>query len=85
MLSYSIYLVHPIALWGVVSWLPRLQTPLQAGLGLVITLTVALVIYEVVEKPAARLRRRLSRIDGRPDSARQRAPAAAARPEPAQP
>jgi peptidoglycan/LPS O-acetylase OafA/YrhL len=64
-LSYSIYLVHPIVLWGVTSW-THTAGFLQAMLGLAITLAVSLAIYAVVEKPAARLRRRLSRVDGVP-------------------
>jgi peptidoglycan/LPS O-acetylase OafA/YrhL len=63
-LSYSIYLMHPAVLWALsqrTSWLPG---PLQAAVGLAITLALAYLVYRVVERPAARLRRRLSRIDG---------------------
>jgi peptidoglycan/LPS O-acetylase OafA/YrhL len=63
LLSYSIYLVHPAVLWGVTSW-TRLPAPVQAAIGLALTLLIALVIYELIEKPAARLRRRLSRVPG---------------------
>jgi peptidoglycan/LPS O-acetylase OafA/YrhL len=84
-LSYSIYLVHPAVLWGVVSWAPRLPGALQAALGLAVTLAIAAVIYHLVEKPAARLRRRLSRIDGPRRRARESVAAPAVRPEPAQP
>jgi peptidoglycan/LPS O-acetylase OafA/YrhL len=62
-LSYSIYLVHPAVLWGVGSW-TRLPAVAEAGAGLVLTLAIALAIYLVVERPAARLRRRLSRLAG---------------------
>jgi peptidoglycan/LPS O-acetylase OafA/YrhL len=60
-LSYSIYLIHPTVLWAVTSW-TRLPGLVQAAIGLVLTLAIALVIYQLVEKPAARLRRKLSRI-----------------------
>jgi peptidoglycan/LPS O-acetylase OafA/YrhL len=61
-LSYSIYLIHPAILWAVVSW-TRLPGLIQASLGLTLTLTISLAIYVLVEKPAARLRRRLSPRD----------------------
>jgi peptidoglycan/LPS O-acetylase OafA/YrhL len=60
-LSYSIYLIHPAVLWGVKSWVP-LPWSVQALVGLAITLGIAAVIWQVVEKPAARLRKRLSRV-----------------------
>jgi peptidoglycan/LPS O-acetylase OafA/YrhL len=60
-LSYSIYLVHPSVLWGIASWFPA-PGLVQAGLGLALTLAIAYAIYVAVEKPAARLRRRLSRV-----------------------
>jgi peptidoglycan/LPS O-acetylase OafA/YrhL len=60
-LSYSIYLVHPSVLWGIVSWVPAPDL-VQAGLGLGLTLAIAYAIYVAVEKPAALLRRRLSRV-----------------------
>jgi peptidoglycan/LPS O-acetylase OafA/YrhL len=60
-LSYSIYLVHPAVLWGVNEWARPVPALAQAVLGLAITLAIAYGIYLAVEKPAARLRRRLSR------------------------
>ena len=81
-LSYSIYLVHPAVLWDVAGWVPA-PGLLQAALGLALTLAVAYGIYVAVEKPAARLRRRLSRVLA--PAARAAAPRAAARapkPEP---
>ena len=60
-LSYSIYLVHPSVLWGIASWVPAPGLA-QAGLGLTLTLAIAYGIYVAVEKPAALLRRRLSRV-----------------------
>ena len=62
-LSYSFYLVHPSVLWAVTSW-TRLPGLAQALIGLVLTLAVSLALYWLVEKPAARLRRRLSRLQG---------------------
>jgi peptidoglycan/LPS O-acetylase OafA/YrhL len=90
-LSYSIYLVHPIVLWGVSS---RTNAPavIQAMLGLALTLGISLAIYRLIEKPATQLRRRLSRVDGLPRSSTQSAarrpvlrPAAVAGPEVAEP
>ncbi|HEY7199086.1 MAG TPA: acyltransferase [Candidatus Dormibacteraeota bacterium] len=59
-LSYSIYLLHPTVLWTV----NPLPVPgiVQALVALAVTLAIAYGIYVVVEKPAARLRRRLSRV-----------------------
>jgi len=59
-LSYSIYLLHPTVLWTV----NPLPVPglVQALIALAATLAIAYGIYVVVEKPAARLRRRLSRV-----------------------
>ena len=61
-LSYSIYLVHPSVLFGINEWtnafLPGL---VQSLLGLALTIGIAYGIYLVVERPAARLRKRLSR------------------------
>ena len=62
-LSYSFYLVHPSVLWAVTSW-TRLPGLAQALIGLVLTLAVSLALYWLVEKPAARLRLRLSRLQG---------------------
>ena len=59
-LSYSLYLVHDVLLHAVV----QVWTPHHASLGVVVALTlsvmVAWVIYEFVEKPCARLRKRLT-------------------------
>jgi peptidoglycan/LPS O-acetylase OafA/YrhL/glycosyltransferase involved in cell wall biosynthesis len=58
-LSYSVYLLHPTVLFALeqrVGWpaLPR------GALALGIALALALAIYHLIEKPCARLRRRLS-------------------------
>lgn len=57
-LSYSLYLVHHVLLdaIGSVPSIPR------AALALAASLAVAYTIYVVVEKPCARLRRKLSRV-----------------------
>jgi peptidoglycan/LPS O-acetylase OafA/YrhL len=60
-LSYSIYLLHPEVLWGIGWWVP-VPGVVQAGLGLALTLAIAYAIYRLVEQPATRLRRRLSRV-----------------------
>jgi peptidoglycan/LPS O-acetylase OafA/YrhL len=58
-LSYSLYLVHHVALKAVAAhW--RLGTVAGALLALVASLGIAWVIHVVVEKPCARLRKRLS-------------------------
>lgn len=59
-LSYSIYLIHPVVLWPFQLW--GAPTAVTCAVGLAITLAAAYGIYVVVERPAARLRRRLSRV-----------------------
>jgi peptidoglycan/LPS O-acetylase OafA/YrhL len=61
-ISYSIYLIHPTVLWVVARWVPASGYVL-AALGLGLTLGLAYAICQFVEKPAGRLRRRLSRVD----------------------
>jgi peptidoglycan/LPS O-acetylase OafA/YrhL len=76
-LSYAVYLVHPTVLFGVHEWTawPGL---VQGLLALAITLLLATTIYHVVERPAARLRKRLSaRLPGRPERPRPDRPAEA--------
>jgi peptidoglycan/LPS O-acetylase OafA/YrhL len=61
-ISYSVYLLHPTVLFTIADsthWHPVVQ----GALGLVITLAIALVLYVAVERPCARLRKRLSRVD----------------------
>jgi peptidoglycan/LPS O-acetylase OafA/YrhL len=68
-LSYSFYLVHPTVLFGVHQWTPW-PAPVQGLLSLAVSLALAAAIYHLVEKPAARLRRRLtSRRAAKPDVA----------------
>jgi peptidoglycan/LPS O-acetylase OafA/YrhL len=59
-LSYSLYLIHLIVLNGLAWNLgSRMRPSLQAVLALSITLVLAWLMYEIVEKPCARLRQRL--------------------------
>jgi peptidoglycan/LPS O-acetylase OafA/YrhL len=59
MLSYSLYLVHHIVLKAVAEH-SRLNTTLRSGVALLISFAIAWVIHSLVEKPSARLRKRLS-------------------------
>jgi peptidoglycan/LPS O-acetylase OafA/YrhL len=60
-LSYSIYLVHPSVLYGTTQWVGYLPGLAQSLLALALTIAIAYGIYRAVERPAARLRKRLSR------------------------
>ena len=58
-LSYSLYLVHHVALKAVAEHL-RLAVLPGAFVALLVSLAAAWAIHVVVEKPCGRLRRRLS-------------------------
>jgi peptidoglycan/LPS O-acetylase OafA/YrhL len=60
-ISYTIYLVHPIVLFAVAEWTqwPGLA---QAVIALAFTLGIAIGMHLLVERPLGRLRRRLSRV-----------------------
>jgi peptidoglycan/LPS O-acetylase OafA/YrhL len=61
-LSYSLYLVHPTILFGLAQW--TAWHPVARGaLALGLSVLVSAAICHFVEKPCARLRKRLSRID----------------------
>jgi len=60
-LSYSIYLMHPAILWAVDRTLHQ-GWKVEAVISLALTLGLAYIMYEAVEKPATRLRKRLSRV-----------------------
>jgi peptidoglycan/LPS O-acetylase OafA/YrhL len=60
LLSYSLYLLHLAVLLGIARALPEAGLLVQGGLSLAISVALAWVIYITVEKPCARLRRRLS-------------------------
>jgi peptidoglycan/LPS O-acetylase OafA/YrhL len=59
-LSYTLYLVHQVALYGVSFQVPAVNPVLRSFLALGISFIAALVIHRFVEKPSARLRKRLS-------------------------
>jgi peptidoglycan/LPS O-acetylase OafA/YrhL len=76
-LSYSLYLVHPTVLFGVQEWVPG-HPVLLGALGLALSVSLSIAIYYAVEKPCARLRKRLSQIGkGRRREAAERPPARA--------
>jgi peptidoglycan/LPS O-acetylase OafA/YrhL len=60
-LSYTLYLTHQVAMMGVDFWLPSLGKLANASLAFAIAFIVALAIHRFVEKPSARLRKRLGR------------------------
>ena len=61
LLSYSLYLLHTIVLAGLHRWFHG-SDGLIGALALAASLALAAVIYRFVEKPCARLRRRLSHV-----------------------
>jgi peptidoglycan/LPS O-acetylase OafA/YrhL len=58
-LSYTLYLVHPTVLYGFDQW-TRWPIALQGVLAGSMSLLIAVAMYHFVEKPCARLRKRLS-------------------------
>lgn len=60
-LSYSLYLLHTTVLAGLHRWLHGSEAALGA-LALAVSLALAALVYRGVEKPCARLRRRLSHV-----------------------
>jgi peptidoglycan/LPS O-acetylase OafA/YrhL len=58
-LSYSLYLLHFVVILGVRHTLPSLHPVLQGVIALLVSLMLAGAIYLLVERPCARLRRRL--------------------------
>jgi peptidoglycan/LPS O-acetylase OafA/YrhL len=59
LLSYSLYLVHYATIYGVQHLLANLNPALQAAVALSISIALAFALYVAVEKPCARLRKRL--------------------------
>jgi peptidoglycan/LPS O-acetylase OafA/YrhL len=59
-LSYSLYLCHHVAIYTAHARLPGLHPALQAAVALAASLAYAGVMYRLVEKPFARLRKRFS-------------------------
>jgi peptidoglycan/LPS O-acetylase OafA/YrhL len=60
LLSYSLYLLHLAVIFGVARALPQVNHVFRGSLSLAISIALAWLIYVTVEKPCARLRRRLS-------------------------
>jgi peptidoglycan/LPS O-acetylase OafA/YrhL len=60
LLSYSLYLLHLAVLLGIARALPDAGLLVQGALSLSISIALAWGIYITVEKPCARLRRKLS-------------------------
>jgi peptidoglycan/LPS O-acetylase OafA/YrhL len=60
LLSYSLYLLHLAVIYGVMRLLPGVGLIAQGVLSLAVAVTLAWLIYVTVEKPCARLRRKLS-------------------------
>jgi peptidoglycan/LPS O-acetylase OafA/YrhL len=58
-LSYSLYLVHQVVLFGLEKWLHTHQA-LIAAVALVLSWLLALAMHRWVELPSARLRKRIS-------------------------
>jgi peptidoglycan/LPS O-acetylase OafA/YrhL len=66
-LSYLIYLVHFIVFYAVQDPRLHLRSPLlEAAVTLLLTLAIAVAVHRLVERPCARLRRRLSGIAAPP-------------------
>jgi peptidoglycan/LPS O-acetylase OafA/YrhL len=59
-LSYSFYLVHFAVIYAVQRLTPALAPLVQGMLALALTLALAAVLYRFLERPCARLRRRLT-------------------------
>jgi peptidoglycan/LPS O-acetylase OafA/YrhL len=58
--SYSLYLLHTVTLSAVDEWTPW-STPVRGVFALALLIGMATLIYHFVEKPCARIRRRLSK------------------------
>jgi peptidoglycan/LPS O-acetylase OafA/YrhL len=71
-LSYSLYLIHLVVLDAVLFRVgSRLGAPLASLMALAITVVLAWGVYEIIEKPCARLRRRLASAPSRPPAVAQ--------------
>lgn len=60
-LSYSLYLVHHVVLFGVWYHLPTVHAVARGALSLGLALGLSYAIYRAIEQPAATLRKRLSK------------------------
>ena len=63
-LSYTLYLVHQVAIYGFHFWVPGLAAVPRALLALLVSFGVAYTVYVLVERPCARLRKRLAHAGG---------------------
>jgi peptidoglycan/LPS O-acetylase OafA/YrhL len=61
LLSYSLYLVHYTVILAVWKYLPQFNKVFQAGISLLISFGLAYMIYQFIELPIGRLRKKLSR------------------------
>ena len=59
LLSYSLYLLHFVVIIAIERGLPMIPHVVQMIMALMLSIVLSWVMYEVVEKPAGRLRRRL--------------------------
>jgi peptidoglycan/LPS O-acetylase OafA/YrhL len=59
-ISFSLYLTHHVIIFGVQRHLPELHGVVQGAIALALAIAVSWAIYLVVEKPCARLRKRLN-------------------------
>ena len=59
-LSYSLYLIHQVVIAIVHMQLPNQPNAVQSSLAFAGTLVLSIVMYQLVEKPCARLRKKLS-------------------------
>ncbi len=66
LLSYSLYLLHTTVLYAVAHW-THWRAPRVGFVSLLVSLGLAVLIYHFVEKPCARLRKKLSHSVRRPD------------------
>ena len=60
LISYSLYLIHQVLLYVVAALLPQVHPVIGALIALAASIGLAWAIYLLVEKPCARLRRRLT-------------------------
>jgi peptidoglycan/LPS O-acetylase OafA/YrhL len=80
-LSYSLYLLHTTVLFGIDRYV-HAPALVQGVLGGLVSMALAAAIHYAVEKPAARLRKRLSRLDAGPRPSPAALPLAAGAAEP---
>ena len=59
-LSYSLYLTHHLVIFAVHKYLPQVHGLVQGAIALVLALGISYGIYLAIEKPCAKLRKRLN-------------------------